>query len=199
MAMTALPQDPAFFPGFPSGTVIPTRSLGIDAGAHVYPFGIGPARIGVGAGLLRVKGSASPPPPTGSSGSSSGSSTPSGPPTRPDVDTTVVALAPQLSLNFGTADGWSYVSAGIGQARVEIQMSPFTTGSGDSAVETPARSVSTGSLRSMNVGGGARWYAKRHLAFSFDVRFHMVAGGSRDELSTPATTIVAVTGGISLR
>ena len=54
------------------------------------------------------------------------------------------------------------------------------------------------SLRAVNVGGGARWFTHRHLAISFDVRFHLVSdtGG---ETPIPRTTLVVVTGGMSLR
>lgn len=192
-AITMLPQDPAFFPTFPSGTAIPTRSLGLDLGAHVYPLSIGPARLGIGVSLLRVGGSASPERPSSSSTSAAAA------PPRPDVDTSVTAIAPQLSLNFGSADGWSYVSAGIGQAHVETRTSAFSAGSGTSAVVRPERSVSMRSLRSLNVGGGARWFTRTRLAFSFDIRVHLVAAGSREERSTPPTTVVAVAGGISVR
>jgi hypothetical protein len=67
----------------------------------------------------------------------------------------------------------------------------------DGAVTTEGSALSR-SLRDINVGGGARWFTHRHLAISFDVRFHLVTdtGG---ENPIPRTTLVVVTGGMSLR
>src|SRR3989338_1983175 len=108
-ATGALPQDPSFFPPVPTATPIPTMSVGFDVGAHVYLFGVGPAQIGLGASLLRAGGSASPPKPTAAA-----STTPPPRQTLPDVDTRVQMFTPQLSLNFGSSRGWSYLSAGVG-------------------------------------------------------------------------------------
>jgi hypothetical protein len=67
----------------------------------------------------------------------------------------------------------------------------------DGAVTTEG-SVLSRSLRDINVGGGARWFTHRHLAISFDVRFHLVSD-SGGETPVPRTTLVVVTGGMSLR
>ena len=32
-------------------------------------------------------------------------------------------------------------------------------------------------LKTINYGGGARWFAKAHVAFSFDVRFYAINPG----------------------
>jgi hypothetical protein len=71
-------------------------------------------------------------------------------------------LSPQISLNFGGRDGWSYVSGGIGLAS-------FTTEREDAPVAD-----ADGRTRSLNYGGGARWFAKEHLAFCFDLRFYKI-------------------------
>ena len=86
---------------------------------------------------------------------------------------------------------------GIGPAKARVTTSAFVTGSGDTAVTTDGTALST-SLRAVNVGGGARWFTHRHLAISFDVRFHVVSdtGG---ETPIARTTLVVVTGGMSLR
>ena len=34
-------------------------------------------------------------------------------------------------------------------------------------------------LKTINYGGGARWFTKTHLAFSFDVRFYAINPGTR--------------------
>lgn len=114
------------------------------------------------------------------------------------METTFRTVAPQISLNFGSADGWSYISAGMGRAQVRTEAAEFTTGTGDEALTTPAASLRHPSLPSLNFGFGARWFAYRRMAFSFDVRFHKLSLGS-GEIVTPRTTLVAATAGVSLR
>ena len=194
-ATGALPQDPAFFPPVQAATLLPSRGSGIEVGAHVYLIQLGPARLGIGASAVLVRGIASPAVPA--SGSTSGSTAPL---TRPDVDATLIDVGPQLSLNFGSADGWSYVSAGVGRAQMLTGTSAFG-GGGSGTTMTPAKAIESGTLSSTNVGGGARWFAKRHVAFSFDVRVHLVSpgAGTGTGLSTPRTTLIVAAGGISLR
>jgi hypothetical protein len=172
----------------------------------VYLIRLGPARVGIGASFTRVAGKTSQEPAqSGSESQASGSELQA---TLPGVQTRITAIAPQLSFNFGTSDGWSYVSAGIGPAKARVTTTDFVTGSGDTsettvtgsgdAAETTEGTALSTSLRAVNVGGGARWFTHRHLAISFDVRFHLVSdtGG---ETPVPRTTLVVVTGGLSLR
>jgi len=188
-AATAIPSDGAFYPPVPSGTIVPSRGFGLDIGGHVYLFKLGPARIGIGASLLRARGTASEATPTGTTSQTT--------PAKPDVAATVTSVAPQLSLNFGAADGWSYVSAGVGRAQVRSSTSAFGTG----ASAQPAASVDGRSASSVNVGFGARWFTSSHVAFSFDVRFHMVSARSASgtAAATPKTTVTVGSVGISLK
>jgi hypothetical protein len=156
--MSSLPTDAAFYPPVPSGTIVPSRGFGIDAGGHVYLMSLGPARLGLGAGVLRARGTAD---------------------SVPKVTTRVTAVAPQISANFGSAQGWSYLSAGYGWARVDSSATPGTTRHGDVA-------------SSANVGFGARWFTSRHVAFSFDLRFHMAS-------TSPKTTLTVGSVGMSLK
>ncbi|MBI2829373.1 MAG: hypothetical protein HYX77_08915 [Acidobacteria bacterium] len=192
---SAIPQDANFFPPVPTATIVPSRGYGIDVGAHVYLMRLGSGRLGIGGNVVRVRGTASPAAP------SSGSipATPAAA-IRPDVRATLTTLAPQLSYNFGSAEGWSYVSAGLGRAQLRTGTSAFG-GSGSTSSAMPARSVDSGTRSSINVGGGARWFAKAHLAFSFDVRFHLVSAGAEEGTAqaTPRTTLVAASAGISVR
>jgi hypothetical protein len=99
-------------------------------------------------------------------------------------------IAPDLSLNFGTGDGWSYVSGGMGSSVWSIVPDGEPAGAPDSQ-----------RLQTINYGGGARWFAKRHLAFSFDVRFYAVYPGT-GELGRPGgprTTLVFIGGGVSIK
>ncbi len=188
-----IPQDAGFFPPVPISTIVPSRGSGIEVGAHVYLMQLGPGRLGIGASALRVRGTTSPETPASGSASAVAATT-------PDVDATFTTLGPQLSFNFGSADGWSYVSAGVGRAHVTTGTSAFGSGGGGTAV-TPARSVDSGTRSSTNVGAGARWFAKAHLAFSFDVRVHLVSAGAAEGTvpATPRMTLVGASAGISLR
>jgi hypothetical protein len=185
-ALGGFPDASGFFPAVPTGTVVPSRGFGIDAGGHVYLFDLGPARIGVGLGFVRVHHRTSPDAPASSGGSST---SPPAPRTIPDVAATLTTFAPQLSFNFGTADGWSYLSAGLGRARVKTETS---------GIERTATQDS-GSVSSLNFGGGARWFRSDRLAITFDVRFHMLGAGKAREAPTPKATVVTASAGISIR
>ena len=192
-ALGGFPRDTVFFPPVPSGTVIPTRGFGLELGAHVYLFRLGPARLGIGASVLRVHHQTSPAEPSGTSGGSgtSGTSTPPPPRTVPDVDATLTTLAPQLSFNFGTSDGWSYLSAGYGRAQVNTA----TSGTAIASVRE------NGPLPSINVGGGARWFRSQHLAVGFDVRFHFLSARSQPipMVGTPRSMVITASAGVSLK
>jgi hypothetical protein len=56
-------------------------------------------------------------------------------------------------------------------------------------------------LRTINYGGGARWFAKDHLAFTFDVRFHLIAPGAptSGRPGSPRTTLLVMSAGLSLK
>ena len=102
----------------------------------------------------------------------------------------VTSAAPQLSLNFGTGDGWSYLSAGRGTSTWSLVP--------DQQDETFADQER---LRTFNYGGGARWFARRHLAFTFDVRFWEMAPGTPQQgrPGSPRTTLLVLSGGISVK
>lgn len=157
-ATSGLPNDTAFFPGIPVETIVPARGFGFEAGGHVYLLTLGPSRLGVGASYVRVRGTA------------------------PEIVTSLSALAPQVSLNFGTANGWSYLSAGLGRAWIETALERDTG---------TVRTESAG-LNAQNFGGGARWLLTSHIGVGFDVRFFRVSG-------PPRTTLVAAAVGVCLR
>ncbi|HVQ13030.1 MAG TPA: hypothetical protein VMS40_05545, partial [Vicinamibacterales bacterium] len=93
-----------------------------------------------------------------------------------DANATFQTVAPQLSLNFGTSDGWSYLSVGAGTARVDA--------------------VESGSSSSINAGGGARWFMNRHVGVGFDIRMHRIAA---DGDTMARSTQVAASVGLSLK
>ena len=193
-ATVSLPRDASFFPSIPSTTVVPSRGYGVDAGGHVYLLQVGPARVGIGATWLRARGTASPVAGGGDddNGSSAGTLA-----VTPGVATLLTVVGSQLSLNFGSRAGWSYLSAGLGRAQLSTRASSFVDEDDDDEV-TPARLVDHDSLSALNFGGGARWFARPRLAFSFDVRFHVIGAGG-GEAPTPGTTLLAASVGVSLR
>lgn len=197
-AVAAIPQDAANFPTVPPGTVIPLRGFGAMVGAHIYPIDLGSMRVGVGASVLRVRGTASPG--KADPGSPSVSSTASAVATGPDVDAILTAITPELSLNFGSSQGWSYVSAGMGRAYLTTGTSAFGGGLSGGA-ETAAQSLDSGMRTSINVGGGARWFAKAHLAFSMDVRVHFVSASNAEgpAPTAPRTSLFVASVGVGLR
>jgi hypothetical protein len=101
-----------------------------------------------------------------------------------------VSIAPQLSFNFGTGNGWSYISGGLGQSTWSI------VPEGQEAFPPDSER-----LKTINYGGGARWFMKSHLAFSFDVRFYAINPGTPyfGFPGSPRTTLMVIGAGISVK
>jgi hypothetical protein len=137
---SGLPSNAAFFPPLVTETQVPTRALGLDVGAHVYLLSLGPARIGIGADYIRFRG------------------------TSGTISATVTTIAPGLSFNFGTANGWSYLSGGVGRGQV-------TT----TAVQATGTLEEDSSGLTTHYGAGARWFLRRHLGIGFDLRWHRLS------------------------
>ena len=155
---------------------LPTRGLGIGAGAHWYPLRGQRVALGVGAELLVARD-------TRTAEQTTTSTAP-----RPTVTTRLSAFSPQLSLNFGHRDGWSYVSGGIGSAGLtsEREDEPLA-GSGERT-------------RAIHYGGGARWFTGPHVAFSVDLRFYTVSAQPATNLRPgyPRSKIMVISAGISV-
>ena len=149
---SGIPTSIGLYPTIPEGGSVPARGFGYDVGGHVYLFNLGPARLGLGINVIGVRGTA------------------------PDATATMNILAPQLSFNFGSSEGWSYLSAGAGTARVK-------------AGETASSSA-------INAGGGARWFIRRHIAVGFDLRWHKIAA---DGETMNASTMFAASVGFSVK
>jgi hypothetical protein len=176
-----LPEAAASFPPLAPATPFPARALGLDGGAHVYFGRLGAARLGVGATVTAARGRAAAPSPAGADQPGSGAADPAGPAgTRADLRT----IAGQVSFNFGTSQGWSYLSAGGGTTRITVRATDGAEGSRE-----------TGGVLTLNGGGGARWFLTRRAAVGFDVRLHRLA----ETATAPASMLFAVSAGISLR
>jgi len=106
------------------------------------------------------------------------------------VTETLTSWLSELSLNFGNGNGWSYLSGGIGVSRWSIVP--------EGAAPLP---IDNEWLKTINYGGGARWFPKKRLAFSLDVRFYEIAAGTA-QLALPAsprTKLLVIGAGISVR
>ena len=107
------------------------------------------------------------------------------------VEERLVSAAPQLSFNFGTGHGWSYLSGGVGRSVWSLHETGLLPSSSD--VEP---------LQTINYGGGARWFIKNHLAFSLDVRFYEIQPGTPVPplvVGSPRTRLLIIGAGISLK
>lgn len=172
-ATSGVPNDLSFYPTLTT-EVVPARGFGLDVGGHVYLFTLGPARVGLGANVMLIRSSATAP------------VSPEDPLPGQRLTLNLRTVAPQVSVNFGTRDGWSYLSAGLGIASVTTRTEEVADGRRES-----------GQLRSVNFGGGARWFIAPRVAFGFDVRAHQIAASGSS--GTPAMTMMAIGAGLSLR
>ena len=97
-------------------------------------------------------------------------------------------MSPQVSLNFGSGDGWSYLTGGWGWSKLTMERD-------DDPQEPGVR------IRTLNYGGGAKWFAKKHLAFTADLRFYSI--GVQEplpgRLGTSSVRVVVFSGGIAFR
>jgi hypothetical protein len=156
---------------------LPTRALGLALGAHWYPLRAGVVTFGLGGEVLVASRSHTLE--AASAGAAAG----------PTVTSRFSALSPQVSFNFGARDGWSYISGGIG-------WSSFTAERADARLPDQASRSKT-----INYGGGARWFARKHVALSVDLRFYAV--NPQDATSVrpafPRMTLMAFSVGAAIR
>ena len=186
-ATVGLPQAEGWVPEVADNTELPGRSWGLSAGATVYPFRLGLITFGAGASVIIGKGSGESLTITEGTGSSTTTRI------TPAVHTGITSVVPQVSINFGRKQGWSYLSAGLGVSRV--------TSRADAVGSTPAVEMPAEWNSAINFGGGARWFMKPRLGAGFDVRF--VKLGSRSATATlPAakrTQVWNISAGISIQ
>ncbi len=155
---------------------LPGRGLGAVGALHVYPLRRGRFALGIGGELLLARGRKTQVDALDV-------------PTGLVVEQRLFSLAPAVSLNFGSRDGWSYVSGGMGPMRFET-----FTGALAPAEAGPKKLT-------INMGGGARWFSTSHVAFCFDVRFYL----TRPENLTPPypgrnrQRLVVLSAGISVK
>jgi len=153
-------------------TQLPRRGIGVEAGAHVYPLKIGAVTVGLGGQITLAR-------------AGSEAEAPLAP-----VATRFTAFAAQLSLNFGSGDGWSYISGGIGSSRWSIVPEGGEPQLADQAW-----------VRTFDYGGGARWFTTTHVAFHIDVRLHAIDPGPVQPLlpPSPRTNLLVIGVGVSIK
>jgi len=194
--MSGLPSTSAFHPVLPSNTLVPKRGFGLGIGGHIYLASLGVSRVGVGVEVMRVRGTAvtpaTPSTPATSTGTSSSSGASLSTTGQIDVAMTLTAVTPQLSFNFGTREGWSYLSGGYGVTQIRTE----ATGERQGPLTGQTTLVrDDGRSAAINYGGGARWFIRARVAVGFDLRFQRIAAvGTR-----PGATLVVASVGLSVR
>jgi hypothetical protein len=159
---------------------LPTRSLGMAAGAHVYVLRGRKVTLGFGGNVVFARGSSALDiivnnVATGAKG--------------PTVRRHFTTFSPEVSLNFGHRNGWSYISGGMfGRSKLYVDLAAAP------AAGAPYR-------RTLNYGGGARWFTTDRIAFSVDFRWYSVAEqlASAGLIAQPRTTLLVLSGGISIK
>lgn len=188
-ATVGLPTGLGWTPPVPTGTQIPRRTLGLEAGAHVYVVRYKLGGIGLGSTILLARGKTTP-----SAAAAPGTTAGTAASTLPAVTTTLRGVVPQISLNFGHRLGWSYISGGIGRTRVKGEVSQPAT---------PTSSTTTESdwTRTLNYGGGARWFINDRVAFSLDLRWYKIAAVAETATRPPLPrqSLLVAGGGISFK
>ena len=162
---------------------LPGRGLGLQVGGQVYFFRWRAVTFGIGGEYAASRGRKSPP-------DAPGGSTATDATTLRETEETFSSKGTALSFNFGTGHGWSYVSGGL--ARSTWSLVPADRAAFPSDAEK---------LKTINYGGGARWFIKRHLAFSFDVRFYAINPGAPYLTfpGSPRKTLLVIGAGVSVK
>lgn len=164
---------------------MPTRGLGLVFGAHWYPVHMGRLTIGLGGELLTSRASRTPDVDDVDDDEAEGAP----PVAAPTVNAQFSSISPQVSLNFGSNRGWSYLTGGLGWAGFTIEPEDAPVADADSRP------------RVLNYGGGARWFAKEHLAFTLDLRFYAISAqaAATGRPAYPSDTMMVFSGGVAFK
>jgi hypothetical protein len=159
---------------------LPTRTVGLVGGIHVYPLRSRRVTLGLGGNVVLARGSKSL--------EIQGTDVDQ-PVKGPAVRRRFTTFSPEVSLNFGHRNGWSYISGGMfGRSKLYL--------------EREAAPVSDAPYRTtINYGGGARWFTRERVALSVDFRWYSVAEqpASAGIVAQPRTTLLVLSGGIAIR
>jgi hypothetical protein len=157
---------------------LPGIGLGVSLGANVYVARIGPVTLGVGGEAMIGRSHSGATAATGQSEALRA------------VTEKFKTISPQFSLNFGNGNGWSYLSLGVGRSIWSIVP--------DGSDPLP---VDQDPIRTINYGGGARWFAKKRMALSLDFRFYEIKEVPPQSglPGSPHAVLLVIGAGISLR
>jgi hypothetical protein len=159
---------------------LPSRSLGLVGGVHVYPLHSKKVTLGLGGNVVLARGSATLDVVDATTKVTTKS---------PTVRRHFTAVSPEISLNFGHRNGWSYVSGGLfGLSKLYLDRADAP------AAAAPYR-------KTLNYGGGARWFTTDHMAFSVDFRWYSVAEqlATAGIIAQPRTTLLVLSGGLAIK
>ena len=154
---------------------LPGSGLGAQVSVQIYPLRWRAVTFGVGGEVTRGGAGETP-----AAGVTSIRAT----------EERFTSIAPQISLNFGTGNGWSYLSGGIGSSVWSLIPDGQEASSSDTA-----------RVKTINYGGGARWFMKRHVGFSVDVRLYAINPGAPTVAlpGSPRTTLMVIGAGVSVK
>ena len=163
---------------------LPGSGLGLQAAITLYPLHWKAVTFGIGGDVITSRARQSTDAATAAAAAAAGLAVPRASEER------FRSFAPQLSFNFGNGNGWSYISGGLGRSNWALVPEGQEGYPPDSDV-----------LKTLNYGGGARWFMKRHVGFSFDVRFYAISPGTTYEgiPGTPRTTLTVINAGVSIK
>ena len=155
---------------------LPGRGLGVLLGAHFFAARARTVSLGIGGEMLWSRATHTVQPLV------------EGDPEGPVLKNRWSSISPQVSLNFGGPDGWSYLTGGLGWSKLTMEREDEPQESG-------------GRLRTLNYGGGARWFINHHVAVNMDLRFYSIGAqeSATGRAATPKMRLLLLSGGISLR
>jgi hypothetical protein len=159
---------------------LPARSWGLASGAHVYVWHTRYVTFGLGGEAVWARGSRS-----NEIVSADGKTTTQSPIVRRHF----FGVVPEVSLNFGHRNGWSYISGGMfGTSKLYLDREDAP------ATNVPRRST-------LSYGGGARWFTNDRIAFAVDFHWYSVAEQPAGPtfVAEPRTTLLVLSGGIAIR
>jgi len=167
---------------------LPPRSWGLAGGGYAYVWKTRRMSLGVGATTVWSHGSKFMESTSTTTTAADGTKTTI---TYPAVTVRrhFLTVSPEVSFNFGHRNGWSYISGGMfGTSRLYLDRE-----------DKPASSVPW--RKTLNYGGGARWFNTERLAFSVDFHWYSVAEqlAAPGVIAEPRTTLLVLSGGISIR
>lgn len=175
-----VPDDSVYYPPLDRSAIIPERGFGLDVGAHVYIFNLGPSRVGIGGNFVAIRSITKPAAPATTTTTTTTTDTTAQAAVGQSLQVDLRSIASQVSFNFGSREGWSYLSGGAG-----------FTGVGTLTAGIGAAERDSGRVIALNVGGGARWFLRSHFAFGFDIRMYRLGPGTAgrvEESAPPAPT-----------